>query len=176
MKSEKTMRSSNPSFNLFDPEFLFDPFPIYDLMRESAPVYWFEPARLWYATRHDDVENALKDARRFSSRRTQNIIDSQVSEPESDRYEPLTRTLSNWMVLKDPPEHTRSRAVVAKAFTSRAVEQMRPRIEEIVERLLDRVERAGRMDVVLDYAGGIPIAVIAGISPVAVTRSISARS
>jgi len=155
------MQQAASNFNLFDPSFLRNPFPILAQLRESAPVYWFEPAQSFFLTRYADVAAALKDTARYSSARTQSIIASQVPASEYARYAPLASALANWMVLQDPPAHTRSRALVAKAFTPRVIEQMRPAISAVVDELVDRIQGAGRADLVTDFAEGVPIAVIA---------------
>jgi cytochrome P450 len=152
------------TFNIVDPAFLHDPFAAYDVMRERAPVYWFEPGKLWFLTRHDHVARVFTDTLRFTSRRTLALIGSQVPPEEIPKYEPLARALSGWMILQDPPEHTRSRAMVAKAFTPKAMEGLRRSVEEIAQGLLDGALTAGAgavFDVVRDYGSRLPIAVIA---------------
>jgi len=155
------MQPTPPFVNLFDPEFHKNPAPTFAALRTHAPVYWFAPANLWYLTRYHDVVSAFRNTRLFSSVRGESILASQISFADRMKYEPLSRTLSNWMALQDPPAHTRSRAVVAKAFTAQAVEQMRPSVIEIVEDLLDQLQQAGQADLVRDFADQIPIAVIA---------------
>jgi cytochrome P450 len=73
-----------------------------------------------------------------------------------------------WMVFRDPPDHTRLRSLVSKAFTPRVVEALHPRIQTLADELLDRVERAGAMDLILDFAFPLPVIVIAellGVPP-----------
>ena len=73
---------------------------------------------------------------------------------------PLIQMQTNWMLMKDPPDHTRLRTIVTKAFTPRVAESMRPRIQAIVDGLLDKVQAAGKMDVIADFAYPLPTVVI----------------
>jgi cytochrome P450 len=74
--------------------------------------------------------------------------------------EPVYRSMRHWMLQQDPPAHTRLRGLVVKAFTARRVEDMRPRIQEIVDRTLDRVASKGHMDLIADFAFRLPVTVI----------------
>ena len=74
--------------------------------------------------------------------------------------EPVYRSMSLWMLQMDPPDHTRLRGLVVKAFTARRVEAMRPRIQAIVDQTLNRVELRGEMDLIADFALRLPVAVI----------------
>ena len=74
--------------------------------------------------------------------------------------EPVFRSMSHWMLQADPPDHTRLRGLVVKAFTARRVEDMRPRIQEIVDQTLDRIIPKGKMDLIEDYAFRLPITII----------------
>ena len=74
--------------------------------------------------------------------------------------EPVYRSMRHWMLQQDPPDHTRLRGLVVKAFTARRVEDMRPRIQQIVDATLDRVAPQGRMDLIADFAYRLPVTVI----------------
>ena len=74
--------------------------------------------------------------------------------------EPVYRSMRHWMLQQDPPDHTRLRGLVVKAFTARRVEDMRPRIQEIVDPTLDRVAPQGHMDLIADFAFRLPVTVI----------------
>ncbi|MBH0779624.1 cytochrome P450 [Nocardia bovistercoris] len=106
----------------------------------------------WLVTRYDDVKSVLSD-RRFSRADTVAREDIPRSTPEPSRPDGL--------LTMDPPEHTRLRKLVAKAFTGRRVEQLRPRIAEIVEQCLTAMRRRGApADLVQDLALPLPVAVI----------------
>jgi cytochrome P450 len=74
--------------------------------------------------------------------------------------EPVYRSMRHWMLQQDPPDHTRLRGLVVKAFTARRVEDMRPRIQQIVDATLDRVAPQGHMDLIADFAFRLPVTVI----------------
>ena len=74
--------------------------------------------------------------------------------------EPVFRSMSHWMLQQDPPDHTRLRGLVVKAFTARRVEDMRPRIQQIVDETLDRIIPQGQMDLIEDFAFRLPVTII----------------
>ncbi len=141
-----------------------NPYPAYHRLRARDPVHWSWLARGWVLTRYNDVVSVLRDAH-FSADRTKsaNYQDS-VEKGNLSREPPSGRS----MLFVDPPDHTRLRTLVNKAFTPRVVEALRPRIEEVVNRLLDSVKKAGRMDIVSDLGYPLPVIIIAellGIPP-----------
>src|SRR3990170_1782628 len=146
-------------YNPFVPEVHANPYPLYQQLRESDPIHWSELLEGWILTRYDDVVAVLKDPR-FSAdrRRARNRFVQQAIEAQ-EAMGPLAR--ANTMLSSDPPEHTRLRGLVSKAFTFKAVEAMRPRIQQIVDELLDGVQDKGRMDVIWDLGYPLPVIVIA---------------
>lgn len=146
---------SQPLFNPLSPDFIRNPYPFYERLRTTDPMY-LTPQRAYLASRHEDVSLVLRDRRfgkdfaaRSIARHGPGIMD-----------EPVFRSMSHWMLTQDPPDHTRLRGLVVKAFTARRVEDMRPRIQAIVDDSIDRVEKNGRMDLIADYAFRLPIIVI----------------
>jgi cytochrome P450 len=149
-------KAHRPLLDLTDPRFLSDPYPFYRLLRERAPV-WRSPTGLWVLSRHADIAAVLKDPR-FG-----HDFENKLSDPRSrDELleEPVFRGLRLSMLVRDPPDHTRLRGLVAKAFTARRLEAMRPKIAALVETLLDAVEPRGGMDVIADFARPLPVLVI----------------
>jgi cytochrome P450 len=144
-----------PSFNPLDPAFIADPYPFYHRLRAAAPV-WQSPLGLWIVTRYDLCQQVLKD-RRYGKDYAGNI--TRQYGPDGMK-EPARASLGRTMLVLDPPDHTRLRGLVTKAFTARRVEDMRPRIVTIVDRLIDRVAAQGHMDVIKDFAHRLPIIVI----------------
>ena len=118
-----------------------DPYPTYDRMREKDPVHKMRLISAWALTRYEDVDMVLRDHRRF-------LKDDDIIEYRS-------------MLNSNPPDHTRLRAIVSKAFTPRSVAELHPRIERIVNDLLDDMEGRGRFDLIEKFAFPIPITVIA---------------
>jgi cytochrome P450 len=122
-------------------------------------VHWSEILGGWVLTRYDDVKAALGDPRMSSDRITPFV--NHYAKGGRGELGELGRLVGLWAVFTDPPTHTRLRGLMNRAFTSRAVEQLRPRIEEIVADLLGAVQPSGRMDVIRDFAYPLPITVIA---------------
>ena len=153
-------------YNPFIPEVHANPYPMYARLRAEDPVHWSALMEAWVLTRYDDVVAVLTDSR-FSAdrRRARNRFADEIARREEE-FGPFGRTRT--MLTSDPPEHTRLRRLVSKAFTPRMVEGLRPRIQEIVDELLDAVAQNGRMDVIRDLAYPLPVIVIAemlGVPP-----------
>lgn len=136
------------------------PFPVLDDLRANAPLYRFEGANgghAWMVTRYDDVLAILKDSRFGKDIR-------RVLPPEQTaNFAPGSDTPSLFrfhMLSSDPPDHTRLRHLVSKVFTPRMIEQLRPRIQQITDELLDQVQVQGQMDLISDFAFPLPITVI----------------
>jgi cytochrome P450 len=134
------------------PEFRTDPYPVYTHLRTQDPVHR-TALGLWVLTRYEDVAIALRDSRfsREGFEAAFAVVDGVSAEP--GRRQPS-------MLYRDPPDHTRLRAAVGRAFAPRTVEALRPRIQALVDELLDRVQGTGRMDVIADLAAPLPVAVI----------------
>jgi cytochrome P450 len=144
-----------PLFNPLAPEFIANPYPYYQRLRETDPMH-LTPLGFYVASRHADIATVLRDKRfgkdfagRMSRRHGPEILE-----------EPVYRSMRHWMLQQDPPDHTRLRGLVVRAFTARRVEDMRPRIQEIVDGIIDRVEARGRMDLIADFAFRLPVTVI----------------
>ena len=146
------MASSERLFDPLLPEFHADPYPFYRRLREQDPVHQ-SPLGFWVLTRYDDCVRALRDAR-FGREGFAELLSAVYGDGTE------TGALPRSMLFRDPPDHTRLRALVSKAFTPRVIEQMREHIQEIVNGLLDRVQAAGEMDVIADLAYPLPVTVI----------------
>jgi cytochrome P450 len=154
---------AEPLFNPLSPDFIRDPYPYYDRLRTTDPVYRM-PHGFLLASRHADIQFVLRGkcfGKDFAGRMTRRF-GAQVLD------EPVYRSMRYWMLQLDPPDHTRLRGLVVKAFTARRVEDMRPRIQAIVDRVLDRMEAARHVDLIADFAFPLPVIVICdmlGIPP-----------
>ena len=147
-----------PLFDPFAPGFTDDPYPQYAALRAQAPVYQ-HPLGFWLLTRYDDVSWLLRAALSVEDR---NVADGPFLElREQLRGEETPRSGGLSMLDRDPPDHTRLRRLVSKAFTPRAVQALRPRITELVDGMLDAAERERRVDLVDALAFPLPFAVIA---------------
>jgi len=136
-----------------------DPFPLYCWLRERDPVHWSESLRAWMVTRYADVIEIFNRPEDFSSDRFRRL-DARFA---SRRKEVLavSEVLSDWLVFRDPPDHTRLRALLQKSFSPRQLEKSRAGIQSTVDRLLDAVADDGRMDLIRDFAFPLPAMVIA---------------
>ena len=108
------------AFDHQDPVFVADPYPVLRRLQDSAPVFWSERMGAWVVTRHADVRAAFRDPR-LSSDRIRPFV-AQLQPAMKELVLPLGENLALWAVFNDPPQHTRLRALMGKAFTSRAVE------------------------------------------------------
>jgi cytochrome P450 len=128
-----------------------NPFPWYQHMRETNPVSYSEEYGGWSVFRYNDVQKVLTDYSLFSSQ-------------YMGEQQPIAMSIIN----TDPPRHRQLRSLVTQAFTPRRIAQLEPRITQIVNELLDKVQPTGKMDVIDDLAYPLPVIVIAemlGIPP-----------
>jgi pimeloyl-[acyl-carrier protein] synthase len=146
------MASGDILFNPFLPEFHADPYPVYRRLRDEDPVHRTLPG-FWMLTRYDDVLAVLRDAR-FGREGFVPFLEQIYGSPGETGAPPRS------MLFQDPPDHTRLRGLVNKAFTPRVIEGMRPHIQDIVDGLLDCVEGSGAMDLIEDLAYPLPVTVI----------------
>jgi len=128
-----------PLFNPLSPDFIRNPYPHYERMRTTDPVH-LTPLGMYVASRHAEASLVMRD-KRFGKDYVERTI---------RRYgpkimdEPVFRSMSHWMLQQDPPDHTRLRGLVVKAFTARRVEDMRPRIQQIVDETKALVDAGAR--------------------------------
>jgi cytochrome P450 PksS len=153
--------ANEQTYDLFAPEALVNSYPLFKRMRSEDPVHYCESGGYWILTRYRDVEAALHDER-LSSDRTPLFINKLGSLDVKEIQNFLALT-SNWMVDTDPPEHTRLRKLANPGFTTRAIESWRSIIDNTTDRLLDKVQNHGGMDVVSDLAVPLPGFIISEI-------------
>jgi cytochrome P450 len=147
-------------FNPFLPGVLADPYPMYRELLKHNPVSWQPLMEGWVFTRYKDVDHILTHPTMSADRAKARNQFSEMIEQQQKSFGPFSRAPT--MLTSDPPEHTRLRRLVSKAFTPRAVENLRPRIQEIVDELLDAVEKQGNeMDLVTALGYPLPVIVIA---------------
>ena len=151
---------------VLSPERIADPHSYFSVLREHDPVHWNEKYRAWFIHRYDDVLDALRDPR-FSSERIGAAYDRLTEEQKAER-QPTYDILMDWLVFRDPPDHTRLRRLVSRAFTPRAVEAWRERVTGVVDDLIEGLSVRDRFDLIEDFAYPIPAVVIAemmGVPP-----------
>ena len=144
-----------------DPEILADPYPMFHQLRTEDPVHWSPAFNSWLVTRYSDVVSCSRDPRLSSVRMP--VFISQLSESVQEEVLPMARQFSTFLTFVDPPVHTRLRGLVNKALPPRFAEGWRPRIQSIVDSLLDAVQDARRMDLVGDFSAQLPAIVIADV-------------
>jgi cytochrome P450 len=147
--------TSEPLFNPLSPEFIRNPYPHYARMRTTDPMHR-TPLGVFVASRHAEASLVMRD-KRFGK----DFVERTVRRYGPDiMKEPVFASMSHWMLQQDPPDHTRLRGLVVKAFTARRVEDMRPRIQHIVDATLDRIIPQGKMDLIEDFAFRLPVTII----------------
>ena len=153
-----TQALPSPLFDPFAPGFTDDPYPQYAALRAQAPVYQ-HPFGFWLLTRYEDVSWLLRAGLSVDDR---NVADGPFRQLRDQMYGdqlPGADRLS--MLDRDPPDHTRLRRLVSKAFTPRAIQALRPRITRLVDDMLDAAAGQDRVDLVDALAFPLPFAVIA---------------
>jgi cytochrome P450 len=133
-------------------EFLDNPYPTYRALRELDPIHRM-PDGSYFLTRYEDCLAVYRDTATWSSDKT---LDFRPNLADSLLYEHHTTSL----VFNDPPYHTRVRKLLAPAFTPRALRALQPRIEALVDRLLEAAAGRGEIDLIVDFAAAIPVALI----------------
>lgn len=150
-----------PGLLLLDPSFFANPHDVFHRLRAEDPVHWSAPLNLWVLTRHEDIQALVRDPRFTAERSAQ--LRAAISEAMLPAYEEIIRFLRPWLSMRDPPDHTRPRALLAKAFTPQIIEDLAPTIQRIVDEMLDVVVDEGEMELVRDLAFPLPAMVIAGM-------------
>jgi cytochrome P450 len=148
-------------YDLNSAEFLANPYPVYDQLRNSDPIFWSAANGYWLLTRYADIASLISNAN-FSSNRI-GAHASRMPEQVKAHFSPFFTAVSSWMLMIDPPDHTRLRGIVNKAFTPRVVENMRALIQQLVDDMLARVKEQNRMEVMADLANPLPAMVIAAM-------------
>ncbi|PNV35855.1 cytochrome P450 [Streptomyces sp. DH-12] len=154
---EDSERNKPSLFDPFAEGFTDDPYPQYARIRQSAPVHE-HPLGFWVVSTYEDVSTLLRSG---ASVELRNVTGPGTSEQESTAHAALQPIDSMSMLDRDPPDHTRLRRLVQKAFTPRAISALEPRIRKLTDELLDRMEVTGSVDLVSALAFPLPFAVIA---------------
>ena len=162
---------TTPVFNPFDPAFRANPYPYYQALRTHEPVHTTAFGMV-VLTRYEDVSTTLKSAdfsRDIEKYSTQ--ASSEARQARRDRQESRTKSILNL----DPPDHTRLRRIVSKSFTPSAMERLRPRIQQLVDKVLDNAQDAGHIELIDDLAFPGPFQVISDLLDMPTDRSIELR-
>jgi cytochrome P450 len=150
-------------------DFMQDPYSILKLYREKGPVHevvWAHGAKVWLVTGYDEVRALVNDSRVSKDGRRMNELFARhsgmavQSESQEGAGPGFDDDLAGHMLNSDPPRHTRLRALVSKAFTGQRVERLRPRIEQVVDQLLDAMDGRAEADLIEEYAVVLPLTII----------------
>jgi cytochrome P450 len=156
---ENDLPSDITKANLVTPEVLECPYPYYQRVRDEAPVHQ-TPLGFWAVSRYEDIMHMVRDPEHFSSQSVSNRVVAppppEVLEIEREGYRPVDTLLSN-----DPPSHTQFRTLVNKAFLPKRVAQLEDSIRTIANDLIDAFIDDGKVDLVTQFAIGVPLTVIA---------------
>ena len=151
---------TTPSIDDFDlralpRSFYDDPYPTYAALRSASPVHRL-PDGSYFLTRYADLEHVYRDTTMFSSDKK---VEFRPKFGDSLLYEHHTTSL----VFNDPPLHTRVRKIIAGALTPRAIAAMEPGLQGVVDRLLDKIEARGSVDLIAEFAAVIPVEIIGNL-------------
>lgn len=154
----------SPALAAFQPTelaFVANPYPVYAALRHLGPIHYHPEANLWLVTRHADVTALLRD-KRFGRTYLHLASHADMGRPdEPSDHAPFWHVIRNGMLDREPPDHTRLRNLVSKAFTPRTIEKLRPRIHEIVDKLVDHAAELREFDFLAILAEPLPVTVIA---------------
>lgn len=153
--------ASDLAFDPWDAGFVADPYPAYAELRARGRVIHYEPTDQWLVPHHADVSALLRDrrlGRTYQHRFTHEEFGRSAPAPE---HEPFHTLNDHGMLDLEPPDHTRIRRLVSKAFTPRTVERLKPYVEGLAGELVADLVAAGGGDLLTDVAEPLPVAVIA---------------
>ena len=160
------------TFNLFAEGFAEDPYPHYAELRSNAPAYQ-HPLGFWIISTYEDVSRLQRSGHSVDERHLMNTPTWKSNSGAQRREDRMMRGLS--VLDQDPPNHTRLRRLMGKAFTRGAVQAMQPRVEALVDEALDRIADAGQADVVAELAFPLPFTVISEMLGIPMTGEASLR-
>ena len=148
-------------FDPWSPAFVAHPYDVYARLRDEAPITWFEPTQQWLVSRYADVSALLRDRRLGRTYLHLGTHEEFGHPPDPPELAPFWHVVRNGMLDREPPDHTRLRRLVSKAFTPRRVAELRPTVERIADRVVDDLLAAGGGDLISIVAEPLPVTVIA---------------
>ncbi|MEU5115464.1 cytochrome P450 [Streptomyces longwoodensis] len=149
------------AFDPWDPAFVADPYPAYAELRAQGRVRYFEATDQWLVPRHADVSALLRDRRLGRTYLHRYAHEEFGRTPPPPEHEPFHTLNDHGMLDLEPPDHTRIRRLVSKAFTPRTVERLRPYVEQLAGELVEGLRARGGGDLLTEVAEPLPVAVIA---------------
>src|SRR5689334_13021594 len=146
---------------MFDSNFIANPYKTYNFLRALAPLHWTDKFRAgaWLVTRYADVMAGLHDPR-LSSQRSHTLTAALPHDVQGE-FSKFNQIFSKWMLFLDPPHHSRVRKLLNKEFTPNMIQRLRPRIQHVVDSLLNDVAGKSEMEFMAEFANPLPVRVIA---------------
>ena len=141
-------------------DYFKNPYPVYRQLLQESPIFWSDIARAWIVTPFDEVENGLNSDDVFNQSERMTKASSHLTQEQLSTLPHILTNLSNWIVFKDPPAHTRLRRLISKSFTPRSIAAFEPKIEKIVSDLLDVAMSKEVFNLVDDFSFQLPAIVI----------------
>ena len=161
MQAEQEVRATELGFLPDDPGFVANPYPVYERLREDHPVLYDDATNHWLVSRWADVNSLLRD-RRFGRTYLHLATHEEMGHaPDPPHLDPFWHLIRSGILDMEPPDHTRVRRLVSKAFTPKTVEQLKPSVESIVLRLVEDVRGTGEFDLISRVAEPLPVEIIA---------------
>lgn len=146
--------------NLLCAEAVRDPYAYFARLRDLDPVHWNARHRSWVLTRYGDVARELR-SQALTAERITPFVPSVSRSSQSDELDATFKILEDWLVFRDPPEHTRLRRLVARAFTPTVVKANTPEITATIDQLVRDLQGSDQLDLIHEFAYPLPAVVIA---------------
>jgi cytochrome P450 len=140
--------------------FIASPYPVYAALRAEAPIVHDEATDLWLVSRYEDVSSMLRDRRFGRTYRHVQSHEAMGREAPPVSHEPFWHLIDHGILDMEPPDHTRVRRLIAKAFTLRTVENLRAPIQALTDGLVRDLRGSGTFDLIASVAEPLPVAVI----------------
>ena len=161
-------------FDPADPVFKVDPYPLLAQLRSHNPVHFSPALKGWAVLRHADVQRVMRDSQMSADKITPFYTSLNVQ--QRSEVQILVEYLGRWLVFRDPPDHTRLRGLIARAFTPKALSTIRPNVESVVTMLLDNMAVTRETDLVAAFANPLPAYVIMDMLGVPRTMLVEMKS
>jgi len=155
--------------NFLTQEYFNNPYPTYKKFLKESPVFWSQELSAWIISPYELVEAGLHSSTLNSGERM-SAASSHFSDEERKQYSAILHNLNNWIVFQDPPSHTRLRRLISKSFTPRSITAFEPKIEKIVNDLLDEIGDKEKFDLVAQFSFRLPAAVMCDLLGIPLDR------
>jgi len=155
--------------NFLTQEYFNNPYPTYKKFLNESPIFWSEELSAWIISPYELVEAGLHSSTLNAGERM-SAASSHFSDEERKQYSAILHNLNNWIVFQDPPSHTRLRRLISKSFTPRSITAFEPKIEKIVNDLLDEIGDKENFDLVAEFSFRLPAAVMCDLLGIPLDR------